>query len=134
MCRPLDFPPTSSDQPKLKSSIDGSKAATTSILTKVAIVVAVIAFGLTVLVSEVIGGWTKQYTSPVLMPFGKLHIPSQAGKVVIVTGANTGIGFETSLQLAQAGAHVIVACRNANNERPTYFLAFSLSMIRIIPL
>lgn len=39
-------------------------------------------------------------------------IPSQAGKLAIVTGANSGIGYYTALELARAGARVIVACRN----------------------
>jgi retinol dehydrogenase-12 len=34
------------------------------------------------------------------------------GKVAIVTGANTGIGFETALDFAQRDARVIIACRN----------------------
>lgn len=34
------------------------------------------------------------------------------GKVAIITGANTGIGFETALDLAKRGATVILACRN----------------------
>lgn len=34
------------------------------------------------------------------------------GKVAIVTGSNTGIGFETALDLYQKGAKVYVACRN----------------------
>ena len=34
-------------------------------------------------------------------------------KLAIVTGANTGIGFETARSLAAAGAHVIFACRSS---------------------
>lgn len=39
-------------------------------------------------------------------------MPSQQGKIVIVTGANTGLGFATALELVRGGAHVILACRN----------------------
>jgi len=41
------------------------------------------------------------------------QIPDLTGKVTIVTGANSGIGYETAKALAAKGATVIMACRNA---------------------
>jgi retinol dehydrogenase-12 len=35
-----------------------------------------------------------------------------AGRVALITGANTGIGYVTALSLARLGAHVFVACRS----------------------
>jgi NAD(P)-dependent dehydrogenase (short-subunit alcohol dehydrogenase family) len=40
-------------------------------------------------------------------------IPDLAGKRVIVTGANSGIGFQTALALARHGATVVLGCRSA---------------------
>ncbi len=39
-------------------------------------------------------------------------IPSQAGKRIIVTGANSGIGWHAALELARAGGNVTIASRN----------------------
>jgi retinol dehydrogenase-12 len=42
-----------------------------------------------------------------------------AGKVVLVTGSNSGIGKETARQLHQAGATVILACRSLDKAEQT---------------
>ncbi|MCL2587220.1 MAG: SDR family NAD(P)-dependent oxidoreductase, partial [Firmicutes bacterium] len=40
------------------------------------------------------------------------NMPDQTGKVAIVTGANTGLGFETALHLASKGASIVLAVRS----------------------
>ncbi|MPZ82558.1 MAG: SDR family NAD(P)-dependent oxidoreductase [Actinophytocola sp.] len=39
-------------------------------------------------------------------------IPDQTGRTAVVTGANTGIGFETARILARTGASMVLACRD----------------------
>lgn len=39
-------------------------------------------------------------------------IPDQTGRTAVITGANTGLGFETAKALAEKGAHVVIAVRN----------------------
>lgn len=41
-----------------------------------------------------------------------LHGRDLNGKYALITGANTGIGYETARSLARHGCHVILACRN----------------------
>jgi NAD(P)-dependent dehydrogenase (short-subunit alcohol dehydrogenase family) len=41
------------------------------------------------------------------------QIPALGGKKVLITGANSGIGYQAAVQLARHGAHVILACRSA---------------------
>jgi NAD(P)-dependent dehydrogenase (short-subunit alcohol dehydrogenase family) len=40
------------------------------------------------------------------------HIPDQSGRLAVVTGANTGLGFETAQVLAGHGASVVLAVRD----------------------
>lgn len=44
--------------------------------------------------------------------FTEADVPDQSGKCFVVTGANTGLGFETSRVLAARRARVIMACRD----------------------
>jgi NAD(P)-dependent dehydrogenase (short-subunit alcohol dehydrogenase family) len=39
-------------------------------------------------------------------------IPDQSGKVAVITGANSGLGYHTALELARRGARVVVASRS----------------------
>jgi len=40
------------------------------------------------------------------------QIPDQSGRVALVTGGNSGLGLVEARELAKAGAHVVIACRD----------------------
>ena len=44
-------------------------------------------------------------------------MPDMQRKTVVVTGGNSGIGFETAAALAAMGARVLVTARNADKGR-----------------
>jgi len=47
-----------------------------------------------------------------MMGWSEADIPDQRGRIAVVTGANSGIGFDTARALAAKGARVILACRD----------------------
>ena len=46
-------------------------------------------------------GWTAQ------------DIPDQSGRVAVVTGGTSGLGLVSAVELARAGAHVVLTARDA---------------------
>ncbi|GAB4213217.1 MAG: oxidoreductase [Sandaracinaceae bacterium] len=46
------------------------------------------------------------------MAWTEASIPDQSGKTFVVTGGNSGIGYEAAVALARKKAHVILACRS----------------------
>lgn len=49
--------------------------------------------------------------------FTTADVPDQTGRCFIVTGANTGIGFEVASALAARGARVLLACRSESKAK-----------------
>jgi NAD(P)-dependent dehydrogenase (short-subunit alcohol dehydrogenase family) len=52
-------------------------------------------------------------TKQKLPAFTTSNIPNQTGKRVIITGANSGIGWNTALELARKGAEIVLPARTA---------------------
>lgn len=61
--------------------------------------------------------------------WAETDIPDQTNKVILITGANIGLGFEAARMLGSKGARVIMACRNQSraNEAKNAILAISPS-------
>ena len=51
-------------------------------------------------------------------PWMASNMPALHGQVAVVTGANSGLGLETTVGLAAAGAQVVMACRNLTKAQP----------------
>ena len=68
----------------------------------------------------------------------KLFEKDLSSQVIIVTGANSGVGLETSRQLVKQKATVIMACRSAERGEPAakevggVFLKLDLSSLESV--
>lgn len=47
-------------------------------------------------------------------------MPDQAGRVILITGANSGLGFETTRAFARKNATVVMACRNLQKAQSAH--------------
>ena len=64
-------------------------------------------------------------------------IPDQTGRVHVVTGANSGLGKASTLLLARAGAHVVMAARNQDKAQAAMAeirAACPTASIELVPL
>ena len=68
------------------------------------------------------------------MPWNPSEIPDQSGRVAVITGANSGIGFKAARHLAAKGATVIMACRNLEKARAARARLPAEANVRIVEL
>ncbi len=71
------------------------------------------------------------------MTWTETDIPDLRGRTAVVTGANGGLGLQTALALAGAGAHVVLAARDA--AKTTAAVAriaerYSAASLEVVPL
>lgn len=71
------------------------------------------------------------------MSWTQADIPDQSGRVAVVTGANGGLGLETTLALAGKGAHVVMAARDQGKARvaeATVLERHPSATVEVVPL
>src|SRR5215813_7498444 len=70
-------------------------------------------------------------------PWSEANVPDQSGRTVVITGGNSGIGFEAARVLAQRGARLFLACRDqgkAHDAVARIRAAAPGADVRLVPL
>jgi NAD(P)-dependent dehydrogenase (short-subunit alcohol dehydrogenase family) len=68
------------------------------------------------------------------MGWNASQLPDLTGRVAVVTGANSGIGFHTARELARHGAQVVLACRNVAAGEEAAAVIGPLDRLRVAEL
>src|ERR671917_1038244 len=71
------------------------------------------------------------------MAWTERDIPDLTGRTAVVTGANGGLGLQTALALAGAGAHVVLAARDASKTAAAeerIRVSWPSALLEVVPL
>ena len=91
-----------------------------------------VCYTLTVILSGCLFLWLwKELT----MGICRIKDKSLNGKTVLITGGNSGLGFETAVELARRGGRLIIGCRNTKNvENRIRLLAPMVESVDVVSL
>ena len=69
------------------------------------------------------------------MSFDINKLPPGKGKLAVITGANTGLGFENTRYFARSGIKVVMACRSEARALDAIFLVADIAewVARVAP-
>jgi NAD(P)-dependent dehydrogenase (short-subunit alcohol dehydrogenase family) len=70
-------------------------------------------------------------------PWTEADVPDQSGRTAVITGGNSGIGFEAARVLAQRGARLLLGCRDQGKARDAVTRIRAVAPgadVRVVPL